>query len=186
MATFPILSAFARNWWAFLVRGIFAVLFGLMAFTLHGPTLLLLILLYGTYAVVDGMTALWVGERARAWGLVLLGVLGILVGVFTFVYPDITTLTLLYLIAAWAIVRGFLEIITAIQLRKEISNEWALIAGGILSVLFGVVLFARPAAGALAMTWLIGAFVLVLGVMMILFAFRIRGLLKRLEGSSRA
>jgi uncharacterized membrane protein HdeD (DUF308 family) len=186
MATIPIVNAFASNWWVLLIRGILAVLFGIMAFALPGLTLVTLVLLYGVYALADGLTALWVGGRARAWWFVLLGVLGVIVGICTFFYPGITAVALLYLIAAWAIVRGIFEIITAIQLRKEISNEWMLIIGGIISIIFGVVLVANPAAGALAMVWLIGAYALIFGVMMIVLAFRLRGLPQRLERLSQA
>ncbi len=181
MATLPILGAFAKNWWVLLIRGILAVLFGVMAFTLPGLTLVTLVLLYGVYALADGLTALWVGGRSRALWLALVGVLGVIVGIYTFINPGITSIALLYLIAAWAIVRGIFEIITAIHVRKEISNEWALILGGIFSIIFGVVLIAKPAAGALAMIWVIGAYALVFGLMMIVLAFRVRGLPERLE-----
>lgn len=183
MATQSILNAFARKWWALLIRGILAVLFGIMAFALPGLTLVTLVLLYGFYALADGLTALWVGGGSRAWSFVLVGVLGVIAGILTFIYLGITAIALLYLIAVWAIVRGIFEIITAIQLRKEISNEWTLILGGIISIIFGVVLVVNPAAGALAMVWVIGAYALVFGVMMIVLAFRVRGLPGRLEGS---
>jgi uncharacterized membrane protein HdeD (DUF308 family) len=180
MPTLPILEAFAKNWWVLLIRGILAVLFGIMAFTLPGLTLLTLVFLYGIYALADGLTALWVGGKSRAWWFVLLGILGVIVGICTFIYPGITAVALLYLIAAWSIVHGIFEVVTAIQLRKEISNEWMLILGGIISIIFGVVLIANPSAGALAMIWLIGVYALVFGVMMIILAFRLRGLPGRL------
>lgn len=103
------------------------------------------------------------------------------VGVFMFIYPGITAVALLYLIAAWAIARGVFEIVTAVQLRKEITNEWMLVIAGILSVLFGVALVANPAAGALAVVWIIGAYAIIFGLMMIVLAFRLRGLSGRLE-----
>jgi len=176
MPALPILESFARNWWVLLVRGLLAVLFGVMAFVLPGLTLITLVLLYGVYALADGITALWVGGKSRSWWLALAGVFGVIVGICTFLFPGITAVALLFLIAAWAVVRGVFEIVTAIRLRKEISNEWMLIIGGVLSVLVGVVLFASPAAGALAMIWLIGAYALVFGLMMIVLAFRLRGL----------
>lgn len=181
MTTFPILDAFAKNWWVLLIRGILAVLFGIMASMLPGPTLAALVLLYGFYAFADGLTAIFVGISARAWWFVLLGVLGVLVGLSTFIYPGITAVALLYLIAAWAVARGAFEIGTAIQLRKEISNEWMLIIAGILSVLFGAALVANPAAGALAVVWIIGAYAFIFGLMMIALAFRLRGLSQRSE-----
>jgi len=181
MATFPILDEFAKNWWVLLIRGIFAVLFGIMAFTRAGLTLTTLVLLFGIYALVDGLTALWVGGTTHSWWLFFGGIVGVVAGIYTFIYPGITTVALLYLIAAWAIVRGIFEIVSAIQLRKEISNEWALILGGIISILFGVLLFSNMAAGALAMVWAIGAYAFVFGVMMIILAFRLRGLPGRME-----
>jgi len=176
MPALPILEAFARNWWVLLIRGLLAVLFGVMALVMPGLTLITLVLLYGVYALADGITALWVGGKSRSWWLALAGVFGVIVGICTFLFPGITAVALLFLIAAWAVVRGVFEIVTAIRLRKEISNEWMLIIGGVLSVLVGVVLFASPAAGALAMIWLIGAYALVFGLMMIVLAFRLRGL----------
>jgi uncharacterized membrane protein HdeD (DUF308 family) len=181
MATLPIANALASNWWLLLFRGILAVLFGLMAFAWPALTLVTLILLYGAYALVDGLTALWVGVSSRAWGLVLFGLLGVGVGIYAFVLPGITAIVLLYLIAAWALVRGIFEIVTAIQLRREINNEWVLILSGIISILFAIVLVVNPEAGALAMVMVIGAFALIFGVMLIVLAFRIRGLPRRLE-----
>jgi uncharacterized membrane protein HdeD (DUF308 family) len=181
MVTFSILDAFVKNWWVLLIRGILAVLFGIMAFTLPDLTVVTLVLLYGVYAFADGLTAIWVGGRARAWWFVLLGVLGVVVGVITFIYPGITAVALLYLIAAWAVVRGVFEVVTAIQLRKEINNEWMLVIAGVLSVLFGLALVANPAAGALAVVWIIGAYAFIFGLMMIVLAFRLRGLSRRVE-----
>jgi uncharacterized membrane protein HdeD (DUF308 family) len=133
------------------------------------------------YAFVDGLTAIWVGVSSRAWGVLLFGILGVIVGIYTFFFPGVTAIALLYLIAAWALVRGIFEIVTAIQLRKEISYEWALVISGVISVIFGIVLFANPGGGALAMILVIGAFALMFGVMTIVLAFRARGLPKRLE-----
>jgi uncharacterized membrane protein HdeD (DUF308 family) len=178
MTNFPLLTAFASQWWVLLLRGIVAVLFGILTFMVPGLTLVALIILYGAYAVVDGVTALFVGGRARAWWLVFAGVLGLVVGVVTFIFPGITAFWLLILIASWAIVRGVFEIVVAIQLRKELTNEWMLILGGVLSIIFGVLLFLNPAAGALAMVWLIGAYAVVFGIMMIVLSFRLRGLRK--------
>jgi uncharacterized membrane protein HdeD (DUF308 family) len=176
METNSILEIFARNWWALLIRGILAVLFAVLAFTRPDVTLVTLVLLYGVYALADGLTALYVGGIARAWSFLLSGVLGVIVGIYTFFYPGITAVALLYLIAAWAIIRGVFDIVTAIQLRKETSNEWAMILAGILSIIFGVALVANPAAGALAVVWIIGIYALVFGLMMIVLAFRLRGL----------
>jgi uncharacterized membrane protein HdeD (DUF308 family) len=176
-----MVEAFARSWWLLLIRGIVAVLFGLMAFMWPGLTLITLVLLYGAYAFVDGLTAIWVSVSSRAWGLLLFGILGVLVGLYAFFFPGITAIALLYLIAAWAFIRGLFEIATAIQMRKEISNEWALILSGIIAIIFAIVLVANPSAGALAMVLVIGGFAIVFGIMMFILAFRIKGLPKRLD-----
>lgn len=181
MSSFPLLDACARNWWVLLVRGLFAVLFGVAAFAWPGPTLVALVFLYGAYALVDGVTALSAGAFARAGWLVLSGVLGIIVGIGTFFYPGITAVALFYVIAAWAVIRGIFEIVAAIGLRKEIRGEWALILGGIFSIIFGIVLIAYPVPGVLALVWLIGAYALVFGVTMIVMAFQLRGLPQKLE-----
>jgi uncharacterized membrane protein HdeD (DUF308 family) len=181
MAPFPILNIFARNWYLLLIRGILAVVFGILAFGMPKATILALTLLYGVYAFADGLTALWVGTKSRAWALALAGVLGLLVGAYAMFYPGITAIALLYVIAAWAIIRGVFEIVTGFQLRKEISHEWALIVGGLFSILFGMVLFANPAAGAMAVIWIIGAFAVVFGLIMIVLAFHLRGLPGRFE-----
>ncbi|HEY0320059.1 MAG TPA: DUF308 domain-containing protein [Pyrinomonadaceae bacterium] len=186
MATLPIVNAIAKYWWVLFIRGLLALLFGIMAVAWPGPTLMTLVLLYGAYTLVDGITALWVGGTSRAWPLVLAGVIGIIIGIYTFLFLGITSIALLYLIAVWALIRGIFEIVTAIQLRKEISNEWMLIIGGIISIIFGLVLFASPLTGALAMILIIGCYAIVFGGVMIVLAFRLRGLPNRLERSRSA
>jgi uncharacterized membrane protein HdeD (DUF308 family) len=181
MSTFPLLDALAKNWWVLLVRGIIAVLFGILAFARPGLTLVALVLCYGAYAFLDGVTALWAGAFARAGWLVLSGLLGVAVGLGTFFFPGITALALFYLVAAWAIVRGIFEVIAAIQLRKVITGEWVLILSGIFSIIFGVLLLAYPAPGVLALVWLIGAYALIYGVVMIVLAFRLHSLPGKLE-----
>jgi uncharacterized membrane protein HdeD (DUF308 family) len=157
------------------------VLFGIMAFTVPALTLVTLVLLYGVYAISDGMAALWFGVFARSGWFVLLGIVGVVAGIATFVYPGITAFALLYLIAAWAIGRGAFEIASAIQLRKEISGGSLFIFSGIFSILFGVLLTANPGAGALAVVWIIGAYAFIFGFMMLVLAFRLRGLPKHIE-----
>jgi len=181
MPTLPIVEAFARNWWLLLIRGIIAVLFGLMAFIWPGLTLVTLILLYAAYALVDGLMAIWVSVTSRTWGLLLFGILGVLVGSYALFFPGITAMALLYLIAAWAFIRGLFEIATAIQMRKQISNEWAMILSGSIAILFSIVLVANPGAGALAVVFVIGAFAIAFGAAMIWLAFRIKNLPKRVE-----
>ena len=177
-----MLGLLAKNWWVFVVRGVLAILFGLAAYAMPGVTLAALILLYGAYALADGVIAAFAAFGARKpdeafpWPVLLVGVIGIAAGIVTFMYPGLTALVLLYLIAAWHIVRGVFEIVTAIRLRKEIRGEGWLILGGIASVVFGLFLYARPGAGAVALIWLIGAFAIVFGVIEILLAFKLKKL----------
>ncbi len=176
-----MLQTLAKNWWAIVLRGVFAVLFGLGAFFWPGITLAALVLLYGAYLFADGiMAVVWaIAGRAAGpfpWGVFLAGLASIVGGLLTFFMPGLTALVLLYLIAAWAIVRGVFEIIAAFHLRRELTNEWLLALNGVLSVLFGILLIAAPGAGALAVLWLIATFAIIVGVVMIMLGFRLKGL----------
>ena len=140
-----------RHWWALGVRGLAAVIFGILAFVWPSITLAVLVLLFGAYALVDGILALVSAVRSggeQLWALLLEGVVGIVAGLAAFAFPGLTTLVLLLIIAAWAILRGILEVMSAVRLRKVITNEWSWIAGGALSVIFGLILLAAPGAGA--------------------------------------
>jgi uncharacterized membrane protein HdeD (DUF308 family) len=173
-----MVHALAKNWWLLLLRGIAAIIFGLLAFAWPGLTLLTLILFYGAFALVDGVLAIVAaitgGVPGSRWWLAIVGLLGIAAGLLTFLTPGLTALVLLFFIAGWAIVTGVFEIIGAIKLRKEIDNEWLLILGGIISVLFGVGMMLAPGAGALALVWVIGAYSLVMGVIFVALAFRLK------------
>jgi uncharacterized membrane protein HdeD (DUF308 family) len=176
-----MLDILARNWWAIALRGLFAVLFGVAAFIWPGLTLTVLVLLWGAYALVDGIFALVAAFRAAEirmtwWPLVINGLLGIAAGVVAFVWPGITVLALLYLIAAWAILTGIAEIVAAVRLRRVISGEWLLGLAGLLSIFVGVILIASPSAGALAVAWMIGAYAVIFGIVLIVLGFRLRGL----------
>ena len=167
------------HWWALGIRGIVAILFGLAALLRPGIALEALILLFGAYVLVDGAFAIvgvFGGTRGGTprWVLLVEGVAGVLAGFIAFILPGMTALVLLYLIAAWSIVTGVFEAATAIRLRREIRGEWALVAGGIISVLFGVVLAVLPAVGILSLIWLIGVYAIVFGVLLIVTAFRVR------------
>ena len=170
----------ARNWWALLIRGIAAVIFGILAFLWPGATILAIGILFGAYALVDGIFAIVAAVRAaetqqRWWPLVVEGIVGILIAAITFYDVGITLLALYFTIAAWAFLTGIFEIVAAMQLRKLIPNEFWLIIGGIASILFGALMIWRPLAGALAVIWLIGAYAIVFGVIMIALSLRLRG-----------
>jgi len=168
----------ARYWWLILLRGIAAIIFGVLAFIWPGITLVTLVLLFGAFTLVDGVLALahaiMGGNVGSRWWLALTGVLGIAVGLLTFFWPGLTALVLLFFIASWAIVLGVFQIIGAIRLRKEIDNEWAIGLSGALSVLFGVVLVIAPGAGALGLIWVIAAYAIVFGVLLVMAAFKLK------------
>ena len=175
-----MLQSMARSWWVWLLRGIAAIVFGIIAFVSPAATLLALVIVFGIYAIFDGVlavvTAFQIREVAKHWWVVLLeGLAGILFGIIALVYPLITAGALLLLIAFWAVVTGIMEIIAAIRLRREITNEWSLILTGIFSVILGVMLFVFPGAG-LALVWTIGLYAVFFGVLMIIFGFEVRSL----------
>jgi uncharacterized membrane protein HdeD (DUF308 family) len=173
-----MVHALAKNWWMLLLRGIAAIIFGVLALAWPGLTLLTLIQFYGVFVLVDGalsiIAAIAGGAPAPRWWLAIVGLLGIAAGLLTFTMPGLTALVLLYFIAGWAIATGVFQIIGAINLRKEIDNEWYLILGGIVSVLFGVGVMMAPGAGALALLWVIGIYAVFMGVMFIALAFRLK------------
>ena len=179
-SSLALLHELADNWWLVLIRGIAAIAFGILAFFWPGIALLTLVYLWGIYAIIDGVLALGAaiagmgGEIVPRWWLVLVGIAGILAGVLAFVWPDITAQVLLAFIAAWAIMIGVLQIVGAIQLRKEIEGEWLLGLSGLLSILFGIALVAQPSAGALALVWMIASFAIVVGCLYIVLAFRLK------------
>ena len=174
------LPAEAGHWWALALRGALAILFGLAALLRPGIALEALILLFGAYALVDGVFAIvgiFGGTQSGTprWLLLIEGVAGILAGIIAFVLPGLTAILLLYLIAAWAIITGISEIATAIRLRNEIRGEWAVIAGGVLSVLFGALLAViGPVAGLFSLIWLIGIYAIAFGIMLLIAGFRVR------------
>jgi uncharacterized membrane protein HdeD (DUF308 family) len=176
-----MVNALARNWWALLIRGIAAVIFGIAAFAWPGPTLLAIGILFGAYAFIDGVFAIVAAVRAaeaheRWWPFLLEGIIGLVIAGITIYDVGITLLALYYTIAAWAFLTGILEIAAAIQLRKAIANELLLIVAGIASILFGVLMIWHPMAGALAIIWLIAAYAIVFGIVMIALSFRLRKL----------
>jgi len=173
------MAILTRNWWALALRGLAAILFGIAALVVPHITLAVLIALFGAYALVDGVFALIAAGRAaerqtRWWPLALEGVVGIVVGILTFAWPGVTALILLYFIAYWAIITGVFELIAAIRLRQEISGEWLLGLGGVLSVIFGLLLIIFPGAGALTIVWLIGLYSLIFGVALVALGLRLR------------
>lgn len=178
IAVGTMIHALAENWWLILLRGLCAIAFGILAFVWPGVTVMTLVIMYGAFALADGILALIAAVKGEApaprWWLALVGLIGIAAGAMTFLWPGITALILLLLIASWSIVSGIFQIIGAIRLRKEIEGEWLLIASGVISVLFGILLILRPEAGALALISVIGAFAIVYGALIVGFSLRLR------------
>jgi uncharacterized membrane protein HdeD (DUF308 family) len=169
----------ARNWWMFLVRGLLGMLFGVLTFLQPGISLAALVLLFGAYSFADGIFAVVSAMRRRTgagpWWLILIeGLAGIGVGVMTLLWPGVTAVVLLWLIAAWAIVTGVFEIGAAIRLRKVIAHEWLLALSGVASIALGVLLALFPGPGALALVLWIGAAAFVWGLIFAVLSFRLR------------
>jgi uncharacterized membrane protein HdeD (DUF308 family) len=175
------LDTLHRNWWIVLLRGVAGIAFGILTFMAPGISLAALVLLWGAYAFADGVLALVSairrrGQSDRWWLLMLEGMVGIAAGVLTLVWPGITAIALLYLIAVWALLTGAIEIAAAIRLRKVISNEWLLALSGIASLGFGVLLILFPGPGALAVVIWIGAYSFVFGALLVALGLRLRSL----------
>ena len=174
----------ATNWWALALRGVAAIIFAILTFAMPGITIAVLVILFGAYALVDGVLAVISAIRAahghRRWGAFLAeGAVGILAGIITLTIPAAIAAVLVYIVAFWAIVTGVLEISAAIRLRRHIPGEWMLILSGVLSVLFGIVAFWAPIVGALAIVWWLGIYAMIFGVLLLSLAFRIRAMHRR-------
>ena len=177
----------ARHWWAVGLRGLAALIFGILALLVPSITLIVLIAFFGAYALIDGLIALFVAIRgrphARNWGWLLVeGIAGILIGIITFRWPGVTALVLLAFIAIWAIVTGIMEIFQAIELRRVINNEWLLILSGVASLLFGLILIVFPRTGALALIVVIGLYAIIYGLLLLTLAWRLRSLVPARAG----
>jgi uncharacterized membrane protein HdeD (DUF308 family) len=180
------LTQLSRDWWHFAVRGVLAIIFGIVTLIWPGSTMTALVLLFGAFALVDGIFTVFTGLESRKyfkqwWALLLEGLTGIVIAALAFVWPDVTALVLLYFIAAWAIFTGIFEIMAAIELRNVIVGESVMILYGLLSIVLGVLLFAFPQAGAVSLAWAIGFYAIIAGIMEIVVAFRLRGLGRQIE-----
>jgi len=176
-----LIETLKRHWWVPVLRGIAAIVFGVMAFLYPGLTVAVLVLLFGAWVLVDGVFRIVgaIGHRASdpEWGFhLVIGILGIIIGVLTFHAPRITALALVIYIAAWALMIGATEIAMAVKLRREIKGEWFLILMGLASIVFAVMLLWNPLPGALALVWLIGSYAIVFGILAIILGFRLRSL----------
>lgn len=170
----------ARHWWSFLLRGFLAILFGILTFTMPRMALFTLVFLFALWAVFGGVLSIAAAVQKTAprlgawWALLLSGLVGVLAGILALAMPGLTALSLLFLIAAWAIVTGVLEIVAAMRLRKEIEGEWLMVLSGALAVACGVLLMLFPGAGALAVALWIGAYAIVLGATLVALGVKLR------------
>jgi uncharacterized membrane protein HdeD (DUF308 family) len=164
-----------------LIRGILGIVVGVVAFAWPGMTIAVLVGIFGVYAMIDGITNLVLGvsrtpAQGRWWAQVLQGIVGIAAGVLTFLWPGVTAYVLVIFIGAWAIVTGIFELVAAIRLRKEITGEWLLALSGVLSIIFGVLIFAFPGAGAVGISWVLGAYAAAAGIVLVALGIRLRSL----------
>jgi uncharacterized membrane protein HdeD (DUF308 family) len=168
----------ARNWSVVVLRGVLALLFGVLAYIWPRATIASFVILFGAYALLDGIFSLVAAFRPPAGEsrgmLVLRGVLGVLAGLAVLAAPGLSAILLLYVIAIWAIAAGFAEIGAAIALRRVLTGEWLLALSGVLSILLGIYMLARPAAGLLALVWAIALYAIIAGIMLIILGFRLR------------
>jgi uncharacterized membrane protein HdeD (DUF308 family) len=180
-----MLDLMTRHWWVLALRGAFAILFGIVALVWPGITVFALVLLFGAYALADGIVAVAQAVRGTTGGprglLALSGVAGIALGIAALAWPGITAFILLMLIAAWAVATGLLEIVVAVALHRELRGEWVYVLTGAISLIFGILLFAWPVSGAIAVVWLIGLLALLFGAAMLGVAFRLRRLGRTIE-----
>jgi len=187
-----MLSLVSRDWWVYAIRGIAAILFGIMALIWPTPTLAVLVYLFGAYAFVDGVSllvALARGDvlaRRHKWVTGLMGALGIVVAIVTLVLPGMTALMLLYVVAIWAIAVGVLQIVAAIEFRREIDGELFMVLGGFLTIAFGGLLVAFPGGGLLSLVWLVGLWAELFGFASLGIAYRLHGIDRDLNKQASA
>jgi uncharacterized membrane protein HdeD (DUF308 family) len=176
-----LIETLKRHWWVPVLRGIAAIVFGVIAFVYPGLTVAALVLLFGAWVLVDGVFRVIgaIGHRASDsdWGFnLIIGILGISIGFLTFHAPNITALALIIYIAAWALMIGATEIAVAIKLRREIKGEWFLILMGLASIIFAILLLWNPVIGAATLIWIMAWYAVIFGVLGIIFGFRLRSL----------
>ncbi len=174
-----LLANLRDTWWLMLIRGLAAIIFGVLTWMSPGISLATLVLFFGAYALVDGVVGAWGALQGRKqhddwWVLLLWALVSVGAGVLTFMAPGVTALALLFYIAAWAIATGVLQIAAAVRLRKQISGEWMLGLAGLSSVVLGILLMAHPGEGALVVVWMIATYAVLFGVLMVVLAFKLR------------
>lgn len=178
-------NTYFSRWWIWMVRGIFAILFGILTFIVPTVTLAVLILLFGIWAIIDGFTHLALAFRAKgtlAWWLAFEGVIGLAAGFFAIFYPLHTGLALLYVIALWAILTGAARLVAAIRQRREEAHEWTVALSGALAIVFGAIVLIFPIVGIVAVAFAVGVYALVAGVVFLGLSMRMHAAHKRAMG----
>ena len=188
-----MLNKITHDWWLYALLGVMSIVFGVLAFVWPGITLAVLVLMFGAYAIVGGIALLVALARkdvlvsSHPWAVGAMAVLGIVAGIVTFFYPNITALALLYVVAIWAIALGILQIVYSIRVRTLLPGEFWMALGGVLSIAFGVLLVVSPGSGLVSLVWLVGIWAIAYGISNLAFAYRLHGLnsdLKKLESPS--
>ena len=181
-----MLDLFARNWWIYVVRGALALIFGMYAWFMPGLAMKVLLMFFGIFVLLEGLFAI-IGSIAgrkysEVWWLVLMeGIAGLVLGLLTLTRPEFVATLIVIFVAAWAIWGGLFRIIAAVRLRKHIEGEWLLIFGGIVSMLFGLMLLKHTGAGIVAISWMIAFFASMFGVLLISFGIKVRKFQKEAE-----
>ena len=169
----------AKMWWLLALRGVFAILFGIVILAWPALTIEVLVIIYGVFALVGGILSMIIGlfnigKNSNWWVMFLEGVLGFVVGGIVLKWPAMSLLLLIIIIAFWAIISGIAQIITAFFVRQQIKNEWLMALSGLISLLFGLLLFSWPITGVVVLSWLIGFYALLLGIFLIVFGFQVK------------
>jgi uncharacterized membrane protein HdeD (DUF308 family) len=183
-----MLTIVTRNWWVVALRGVLAILFGVLALFWPGLALATLVLLFGAFAFANGVLATWAAhamrKRHQTWKPFLMeGIAGIIFGIFVLLWPEMTAIALILLVAAWALVTGVVQVAAAIRLRQDIEGEWMLALSGILSILLGFLFALWPGAGLVAVTWIIGFYAVLFGAAMVALSLRLRAMHAEAGGS---
>jgi uncharacterized membrane protein HdeD (DUF308 family) len=187
-----MLAILAKNWWVIAIRGVAAIIFGIITIVSPQAALLTIVYLFAAYAIVDGLSSILAAVRGegitRGHGLwfFVLGAIGVIAGIGSIVYPNITALVLLYFVAAWAIVGGATQVYMSYQLRKEIQGEWLLALSGIAAIAFGVLLIVYPGAGLLSVLALVATFAIIYGVILLILAWKLRGMANNVNDLRRS
>lgn len=175
-----MIERFSAHWWVFALRGVAAILFGLIAVFSPEITIYVLVLIFGAYALVDGIFAIVASLRGshsdqRWWILLMEGIASLIVGIVSFLNPNITAFVFAYLLAAWAILTGVFAIVSAVQMRAHLPDEWLWIVSGAISIAFGIAIAVLPAAGIIVWSYMIGIYAFIAGLALLGFAIRLRG-----------